>query len=92
MLDSLLCGFGALTLIIGLIGVGLGIVEIDARIEERRRRRDRRMPVAYVRTAAVRSVREIRRQAIRDLLDAERGYRQAGYGDVIEGTAVEVER
>lgn len=38
---------------------------------------------------AINRLRDIRRQAIRDLFDAERGYSPAS-GEVIEGTAVEV--
>jgi hypothetical protein len=91
MLESLLCAFGLLAMMIALVGVGIGIVEIQARIEEQRRDREHRMPVVYARYAATRSIRDIRRQAIRDLLEAERRQR-TDYGDVIEGTAVEVER
>jgi len=90
MLDSLLCGFEVIAMIVGLIGVGIGILEVEARIEERRRDREHRMPVAYSRYAATRSIRDIKRQAIRELLEAER-YARADYGEVIEGTAVEVE-
>jgi hypothetical protein len=92
MLESLLCGFGVAAMIIGLIGVGVGIVEVEGRIEERRRRRQRQTKVALTRYAATRSIRDIKRQAIRDLLEAERDYYQACHGDVIEGTAVEVRR
>jgi hypothetical protein len=90
MLEPFICGFGVLAMLIALIGLGLGIVEIEARIEERRRNRDRRMPVAYAHYTATRSIRDIKRAAIREMLEAERDL-SASYGDVIEGTVVEVE-
>ncbi len=91
MLDSLLCAFGALAIIIGSIGLGIGILAFEGCIEERRRRRQRRTTVVSTRYAATRSIRDIKRQAIHELLDAERR-QHAGFCDVIEGTAVEVKR
>jgi hypothetical protein len=92
MLESLLCGFGVLALILGSIGVGVGILAVEGRIEEWRSKRQHRAAAAFTRYAATRSIRDIKRQAILDLLDAECDYYPACHGDVIEGTAVEVVR
>jgi len=46
----------------------------------------------FERLQAINRMRDIRRHAIRDLLDAERHYRRVGQSDVIDGTAVEVRR
>jgi hypothetical protein len=50
-----------------------------------------RSRLAYERYAAEQFIREARRQGIREMLTAERTYRDRfGDGDVIEGTAIEV--
>ena len=49
--------------------------------------------VDYARYAATRDIRDIRRRAIHDLLEAERQYHGVGSrDDVIESTAVEIKR
>jgi len=55
------------------------------------RRHFGRDSIEHARVAAEFALRDIRRQAVRDLLDAERQYHgRFDEGEVIEGTAVEV--
>jgi hypothetical protein len=60
--------------------------------QKRRRQRHRRARLVYERYAAERAVHDAKRHALRDLLDAERLYREPiAAANVIEGTAVEIE-
>lgn len=82
-------------LVWGVLMVAWGIVAgflFDAyeAIQERRRRQHRRARAEYERCAAEQSIRNTRRQAIRDLLVTECHYRDTGGHEVIESSAIEV--
>jgi hypothetical protein len=80
----LLCGGGLMVVVV------LAIAERVGKIRRRARRRTR---LRYERYRAEQAIRDIRRQAICDLLVAERAYRYAyNDPDIIESTAVEVRR
>lgn len=79
----LICGGGGLTAF-----AVLSITEYVGKIRRRRRRRQR---LRFEQYQAEQAIRSIRREAIRAMLAAERGYDPAS-GEVIEGTAVEVKR
>ncbi len=74
-----------------IVCAGVGLLYVAAWIEEawRRRRRTSRWP--YTQYQAEQVIRSIRREAIRDMLEAEREERYAYDPDIIEGTAVVVE-
>jgi hypothetical protein len=84
----------ALEVIVGLsapfivAALVIGIVELYASA-----RRRLRATADYERYRAEQSIRDLKRSAIRELLDVERAHRGQieHYADVIEGTAVEIE-
>jgi hypothetical protein len=77
----------ALALAAAWTAIGLAVLA-----EWVRRHLSRKRRAVYEQYAAEQAIRAIKRRAILDLLAAERGYRARSTGDVIEGTAVEVER
>jgi hypothetical protein len=58
----------------------------------RKRVKRQRVNLYYERYAATQAIRALKRNAIREMLEAEREYRSTGGdGEIIESTAVEVE-
>lgn len=92
----------SLKVVEGLLGVGaqavLALVVIWAVVHgavlvaSLRRRLSAKARAQYDIYAAEQAIRAIKRRAIHDLLTAEYHYGERDTGDVIEGTAVEVER
>lgn len=72
---------------------GLVLVWIGAHVEEAWRHMRRASRLDYERYRAEEEIRNIRREAICDLLEAERAHRYAYHDpNIIESTAVEVKR
>jgi hypothetical protein len=81
----LVCGGGGLAVV--------AVIWVAKSVETVRSRRRQRRSLWVERYRAEQAIRGIRRQAIRDLLVAERAQRVACHDpDVIESTAVEVRR
>jgi hypothetical protein len=82
----------AVSVLAMIVCAGVGLLYVAAWIEEawRRRRHNSRWPYDQYQNEQI--IRSIRREAIRDMLEAERDQRYAYDSDVIEGTAVEVRR
>lgn len=78
------CGGGGLTMI--------ACIWVAEAIETRRVRLRRRRTLQLEQYRAEQAIHIIRRQAIHDMLEAERTHPNSYDGDVIEGTAVEVRR
>lgn len=77
---------GGVLLVCCVFAVCATLDALQQRRLERSYRRDTRLKVYEARFA----IRDIRKRAIREMLKAEREYREvAGYGEVIEGTAIE---
>lgn len=87
--------------VVGLLVGGVGflvaggvlfvaIVSLEGLAGELRRRVSRGRSLRLEQYRAEQAIHGIRRQAIHDMLEAERTHRNIHDGDVIEGTAVEV--
>jgi hypothetical protein len=83
--------FSAALLLLGIIA-GLGFDAYEA-ARERRRQQRRRASLDYQSYAADEAIRALKRQAVHEMLEAERAHRHAYHSpDIIESTAVEVDR
>jgi hypothetical protein len=82
------CAGASLFISAGLLLVG--VVELAERVGRRVRPRTRSIHERY---QAEQAIRNLKRNAVHQMLEVERAYRQAeSDSDVIEGTAVEVRR
>jgi hypothetical protein len=80
-----------ISVLIIFLSIGVAIL-VELRYQRRQDGRGRASP-EYLRSAAEFSIRNIRRQAIREMFEAERQYHDVGRSDdVIESTAVEIKR
>jgi hypothetical protein len=88
-LGLLFYGFGVAVLAGFGVWAVIGLIAAWERVRDRLGARDN---LDYAVFRAQQEIRDIRRQAIHDMLEAERDQRYAYDPDVIEGTAVEVRR
>jgi hypothetical protein len=84
----LLCGCAGVAAGGLVICAAIGLIALAEGVRDRLRSQAR---LDYERYSAEQSIRSIRREAIRDMLDAERDQRYAYDPDIIEGSAVVVE-
>jgi hypothetical protein len=81
----LLCGCAGVAAGVLVTCAVFGLIALAEGVRDRLRNQAR---LDYERYSAEQSIRSIRREAIRDMLEAERDQRYAYDSDVIEGTAV----